>query len=159
MVREMASQPLQFNGHPAIESVFISDLNRLLVSPAAIKKIGDPYRRFEKRRAVMCAKKYILENLAEHIHVTNLCSYCGVSISTLERMFTREFGISPYSYIQAARLNEVRRKLLNGYPKEVTIAEIAMSCGFTHMGRFSRQYRTHFGRLPSEDRHLATNSS
>ncbi len=71
----------------------------------------------------------------------------------------RELGINPHGYIRISRLHEARHTLLNGYPEDVTIAEIAMSCGFMHMGRFSRHYRTHFGRLPSEDRHLATNST
>ena len=69
-------------------------------------------------------------------------------------MFTRDLGITPTGYIQAARLHEVRRNLLDANAGDRTIAEIAVDCGFTHMGRFSRLYRTHFSRLPSEERRL-----
>ena len=152
-------QPLDPQTLAAEKSDIAAKLSRLLVRPDTVKKAGDPYHRLAKYRVVQRAEEYVHENSAGHIRITNLCEYCGVSLSTLERIFARELGISPSSYIRATRLHEVRRKLLHGYPENVTIADIAMSCGFMHMGRFSHRYRAHFGRLPSEDRRLAANSS
>ena len=54
----------------------------------------------------------------------------------------------------AARLTDVRRRLWGDNSHSQTIAVVAMDSGFTHMGRFSEQYRNHFGLLPSEDREL-----
>ncbi len=136
------------------ESVIAAEMSRLLARPELEKKTGDPYRRLKKHRIVVRAREYIHEHLTEHIHVTDLCKYCGVSLSTLERIFTRELEISPNSYIQVARLHEVRHALLDANGEGLTIADIAMNCGFTHMGRFSHRYRSHFGRLPSEERSL-----
>ncbi len=130
-------------------------MTRLLARPELEKKAGDPYRRLKKHRIVVRAKDYVDEHLTNVIRVTDLCKYCGVSLSTLERIFTRELGITPKGYIRAMRLHEVRRELLNGNSQDLTIADIAMDCGFTHMGRFSRRYRAHFGRLPSDERRLA----
>ncbi len=136
------------------ESDYAGETSRLLLRPKLEKRVGDPYRRLKKHRIVVRAKEYVHEHLTEPIHVIDLCKYCGVSLSTLERVFTRELGVTPNRYIQAVRLHEARHALLNGNGEDVTIADIAMNCGFTHMGRFSRRYHALFGRLPSEERSL-----
>ena len=102
------------------------------------------------------AREYIHEHLAEPILIPNLCSYCGVSLRTLERAFKSSFGMTPNNYVCAARLNEVRRDLLNSDFSDVPIAKIAMWNGFTHMGRFAQQYKEQFGQLPSADRELTS---
>ena len=117
----------------------------------------DPYGRLEKHRIMQHATDYVRVHLTEDIRITDLCAYCGVSLSTLERVFRRELDLSPKDYILAIRLHEARRRFWDVESKTLTIAEIAMSCGFTHMGRFSRRYRQHYGRLPSEDRILGAN--
>ena len=154
MVALALSQRPGAQTHAVEESVFTAKMTRLLVRPGLKKMTGDPYRRLKKHRIIVRAKEYVHEHLTEPIHVTDLCKYCGVSLSTLERFFTRELGIGPNGYIRAARLHEARHALLNAYGEDFTIAEIAMNCGFTHMGRFSRRYRSQFGRLPSEERSL-----
>ena len=159
LMDELASQPLPKNAYDTIASDLVKDLSFLLASPFVEAQSGDSYRQRMKRRVFARAKEFIHTHLAEHIRVTDLCAHCAVSLSTLERLFRREMDISPNEYILAVRLHEARRKLLNGYPKDATIAEIAMSCGFTHMGRFSGHYRIQFGHLPSQDRHGIANSS
>ncbi len=154
MVTEALSLQPGAQAHAVEESDYAAEANRLLVRPELEKKGGDPYRRLKKHRIVIRAKEYVHAHLTEPIHVTDLCKYCGVSLSTLERVFTRELGLTPNRYIQAVRLHEARHALLNGNGEDLTIADIAMNCGFTHMGRFSRRYQTHFGRLPSEERSL-----
>ncbi len=159
LVAEGMSQPLGSQTHAVEESDLVAQLSRLLVRPETVQKVGDPYGRLKKHRILVRAQDYVHAYLSEPIHVIDLCKYCGVSLSTLERMFTRELGISPNGYIRAARLHEVRRALLAANAEDYTIADIAMNSGFTHMGRFSRRYRTHFGRLPSEERRRVNGKS
>ncbi len=159
LVAEGMSQPLGSQTHAVEESDLVAQMGRLLVRPETVQIVGDPYRRLKKHRIVVRAKEYVHEHLREVIPVIDLCNYCSVSLSTLERIFTRELGIHPNGYIRAARLHEVRRALLATNAENFTIAEIAMNSGFTHMGRFSRRYRTHFGRLPSEERRLVNGKS
>ena len=135
-------------------SLIVSQVSRLLLRQHSVKSAGDAYRRMEKQRIFARAREYVDEHLTELVRVTDLCTYCGVSLSTLERIFKSELGIGPNRYIQAARLHKVRRTLLDANSAGLTIADIAMTCGFAHMGRFSRRYRAHFGRLPSEERRL-----
>ena len=115
----------------------------------------DPYGRAEKHRIVQRARVYVHAHLANDIRVSELCDHCGVSLSTLERMFKRELNIAPKDYVLAARLADVRRNLWDDDSQSQTIAEVALNSGFSHMGRFSQQYRKHFGRLPSEDRDVS----
>ncbi len=154
LVAVATSQLLGAQTHAVEVWDIAAKMSSLLVRSASGKKVGDPYRRLKKHRVVVRAKDYIHEHLRDRIRVTDVCTYCGVSLSTLERIFTRDLGISPNCYVRAARLHNVRRELLNGNSQDLTISDIAMGCGFTHMGRFSRRYRAHFGHLPSEERCL-----
>ena len=152
LVAAATSQLLGAQTHAMEVSDIAAKSSGLLVRSGSGKKVGDPYRRLKKHRVVVRAKDYIHEHLGDHIRVTDVCTHCGVRLSTLERIFMRDLGIGPNCYVRAARLHNVRRELLKGNSQDLTIADIALNCGFTHMGRFSRRYRAHFGRLPSEER-------
>jgi transcriptional regulator GlxA family with amidase domain len=52
-------------------------------------------------------------------------------------------------YVRNARFERVRESLLRAEAEE-SVTEIAVGWGFTHMGRFSVEYRKRFGESPSE---------
>ncbi|MNT94402.1 transcriptional regulator EutR [compost metagenome] len=52
------------------------------------------------------------------------------------------------AYLKKHRLNAVRQDLLE-HGQARNISEIAMAWGFTHMGRFSAEYRKLFDESPS----------
>jgi AraC-like DNA-binding protein len=104
----------------------------------------------ESHRVVNCAREYIEDNLHDDIIMIRLCAHCLVSISKLERTFRRELGLSPSQYIQSRRLAAVNHRLKYAHRNDSKVADIAMDCGFTHLGRFAGAYRAHFGELPSE---------
>jgi len=81
--------------------------------------------------------------------VKALCRESGASERTLRRGFNDRFGISPKAYLQAQRLIGVRRDLRSSVQGE-RISDVANRWGFWHMGQFARDYRRHFGELPSE---------
>jgi AraC-like DNA-binding protein len=43
----------------------------------------------------------------------------------------------------------VRTDLRNPDARDFTITQVAMNWGFSHLGRFSINYRAHFGQSPS----------
>ncbi|OXH85552.1 AraC family transcriptional regulator, partial [Burkholderia multivorans] len=55
----------------------------------------------------------------------------------------------PMQYLRAKRLEHARELLLGATP-ERRIADIALDCGFTHLGRFALAYRERFGESPSD---------
>jgi AraC-like DNA-binding protein len=53
------------------------------------------------------------------------------------------------SLLRTARLKQARLQLDAPRPG-ATVTEVALDCGFTHLGRFSSEYRRRFGELPSQ---------
>ena len=157
MLNKVTRQTLQINTYAATESELSTMLSSLLVGPASKKIADDPYGRLAKHRIMTRAKEFIAEHSNEQIKVTDLCKHCGVSLSTLERSFRRGMDISPKEYILAVRLHNARRMLLDPEYQDLSIADIAMHCGFMHMGRFPQHYRNYFGSLPSDNRHSSIN--
>jgi AraC-like DNA-binding protein len=96
------------------------------------------------------ARTYIEENWTSKIRLQDLCSFTGVGARTLQRCFVSHLQMTPTEYISVRRLNAARRDLAKTEPSERTVTQIAMDNGFTHLGRFSVQYRIHFGETPSD---------
>ena len=143
----------------SLDSIFVSRLAQAMVREETRTMVDDRYRRLSRHRITEKAREYIHDHLAESILIPDLCSYCGASLRTLERMFKFSFGTTPNNYVRAARLSAVRRDLLNSDYSNFPIADIAMWNGFTHMSRFARYYKNQFGQLPSADREPASKKS
>ena len=98
------------------------------------------------------AQEYIEDHYRDTIRMEDLCRYSGVSLRTLQRSFLVYFQVSPFDYIKARRLNAARQGLLAAASLHHTVSQIAIDSGFTHFGRFSVDYREHFGESPRETR-------
>jgi len=68
-----------------------------------------------------------------------------VSPAHLVRCFTRTFGISPHRYVLGRRIDEARRRLLDGEP----VAEVATGVGFHDQAHLTRHFRRHVGTTPA----------
>ena len=101
-------------------------------------------------RVARRAEDYIEAHLHGTIRLDELCRSVGVSLRTLQRCFASHFQLSPLDYIKARRLNAARRALHDGDPSTNLVKQAALGNGFTHLGRFSIDYRAHFGESPSE---------
>ena len=101
-----------------------------------------------RARALRLALDYIEDHADEPPCIQDVCQASGVSWRTLNYAFQDRFGVTPKQYLQAARLQWVRRSILNVEP-EGSILEIASERGFWHMGQFAADYRRQFGELPS----------
>ena len=113
---------------------------------------SDALRRLEKPiapRDVRRAIDYIEAHLDQAVTIADLVEATGVAGRTLFLHFKEFKGVSPMRYLRGARLRHVRQALLRA-DREVGVTKIAMSMGFTHMGRFSLEYRRRFGESPSQ---------
>jgi len=102
-----------------------------------------------RRRALRRALEVIREAPEPIQAVTELCRLTGESERMLGYAFKETYGVSPKAYLQARRLNAVRRELLHGGPGTL-IVDKANDQGFWHMGQFAADYRKMFSELPSE---------
>jgi len=113
---------------------------------------ADALHRLEVRvspRDVQRAVDYIQGHLDSALTLADIARASGIPGRTLLKHFRDHWGTSPMRYMRNARLSRVREALLRGDRAE-TVTEIAMSWGFRHLGRFSVEYRKHFGESPSE---------
>jgi adenylate cyclase len=94
---------------------------------------------------------YMRGNVAEKITLPGLAAACGAPQRTLLKQFKRFVGLPPLAYLRRVRLN-LARGALSQADCETAISEIAVSCGFTHLGRFATEYRRAFGESPSTTR-------
>jgi AraC-like DNA-binding protein len=97
------------------------------------------------RRALdlMCAEPGRVLTLGE------LAAIAGVSPRTLQRQFRTFLGETPQAALRAIRLERARRDLLRA-SRMTTVADVALRCGFLHLGRFSVEYRGRYGEKPSQ---------
>jgi AraC-like DNA-binding protein len=122
----------------------------------AVALATDPTRDARGTRSDYCmvrtARDFMQAHLGEALRVSELCRACGVSYKTLERHFARQTGVGPQRYLALARLTRARAMLQSGALDHLRVADIAMHCGFVHLGRFSVEYRHHFGESPAQTR-------
>jgi len=97
--------------------------------------------------------RYIEENVKEDIELETLSQISNMSIRSIYNAFSRVFSTTPKSYVKLVKLRRLRNDLLHGHCRNIT--EVALDYGFSHLGRFSSDYRKRFGELPSETMRLA----
>jgi AraC-like DNA-binding protein len=95
------------------------------------------------------AKQFIHENVREVISLEDIERAAGVSRYKLFDGFKQYFGHAPMAYLKKHRLEAVRRELLADRSAG-NVSSIAMNWGFSHLGRFSVDYRQLFGETPSQ---------
>lgn len=77
-----------------------------------------------------------------------MASHFSMSVSTLRRRLQDATGVSPKSYIQAIQMQRACNLLDDG----LQIADVAMRCGFSEPGSFTRTFKRVLGITPSQYR-------
>ena len=132
---------------PLIESVIAglllsvahNDRDRLLTRPPAT-----PHPK------VRAAVELIESSPHEPWTANTLATSVGCGLRSLQIAFKRDLDTTMMHYLEQVRLNCVRDELQRASPTSVTVASIAFTWGFGHLGRFAHRYRQTFGEPPSE---------
>ncbi len=111
----------------------------------------DPDSRRLLPQHVKLAVDHMRGNLGERITLSTLASVCSVPERTLLRQFERFAGHSPLAYLRRLRLSTARSELLREESCD-KISDIAVRCGFSHLGRFASEYQRLFEESPSATR-------
>ncbi|OLU18415.1 AraC family transcriptional regulator [Pseudomonas sp. PA1(2017)] len=93
------------------------------------------------------SEEYILDHAHEPLTVEQLAAHVGVSVRTLFSGFREFRGTSPMTFLREVRMQRVHEALR--HEKGESVTDIALKWGFTHLGRFSQEYRKRYGELPS----------
>ena len=97
----------------------------------------------------MPGEEYIRANAHLPLTLGDICVAAGVNARTLQSSFRKKRACSPMQFLRQVRMQEVRAGLERPH-ENATVTSEAARWGFVHFGRFSHEYRTTFGELPSE---------
>ena len=101
----------------------------------------------KNKNLAMEIKSYIHTNFANDISIDDLCKYFYCSRGTLINKFKEEYGKTIHQYLLDFRLEQSLDLLRN---KDLSIQEIAITCGFKDANYFSKSFRRKFSISPSE---------
>ena len=148
---------------PELEEVDIEALESelaLRILALSSDDLAGPIASVSARRRIRSrALEFIRVHQQSSPTVAEVCDAASCSISTLERTFREEFGVSPKQYLVRNRLAGAHRSLLNPQMASSTIAHIASDWGFSHMSQFAADYHKVYGELPSRTKRRALKRS
>ena len=87
-------------------------------------------------------------NLGSPVSISKLAEAAGVSTTTLQAAFRKEFGMSAGKYLMDLRMREARRLVETG---AFSMKEVASRTGFSSQSHFSQTYRKFYGHPPIDD--------
>ncbi len=122
----------------AMIELILSDLRE---EEATSERAGESYVRF--------VEAYIREHLGESIQVDALAEELGISRGYLRNVFFAVHGMSPREYLTEERLRAAKALLREG---GLTVGEVAHRVGYEDVLQFSRIFKKHTDRSPSEYR-------
>jgi AraC family carnitine catabolism transcriptional activator len=98
---------------------------------------------------VLRAIRLMESNLEAPLEPDDVAAEVGLTRRQLERLFRRKLNDSPARYYLKIRLQAARNLL---FYSDVSIQDVALSCGFSGADVFSRTFREHFGQSPRQFR-------
>ncbi|MCK2240167.1 MULTISPECIES: AraC family transcriptional regulator [unclassified Crossiella] len=96
------------------------------------------------------AMAYCEEHAAEPITPAHMAVAARVGVRSLQRAFRSHLDTTPLAYLYRIRLDRAHQDLLAIAEGRAggSVTEVALRWGFTHLGRFSAQYRQVYGHPP-----------
>ena len=117
---------------------------------AAFEPMPDGHVAGPHATTVQRAKTFLHARFDRPLTVPEIAEAAGVSVRTLQEAFQKHEGVTPMAFLRDIRLEKARLGLQLADPDVSSVAAVALSCGFKHMGRFSGAYHEEFGEYPAE---------
>lgn len=92
---------------------------------------------------------YIEMHIKDDLSVEELAQIGHVSVRTVYNLFAKYFHVTPKLFIKQLKLQSLKKEMMANHEIR-NVTEAALDYGFTHLGRFSSDYRKMFGELPSD---------
>ena len=105
--------------------------------------LPEDYRQFSK------VIDYVESHYRSSIEVSELARIACLSESQFRKRFVKLFKISPSKFINRIRVQTAAKLLLSA---DVSIAGVALQCGFCDQSYFTRQFSNFFGLTPKKYR-------
>ena len=99
------------------------------------------------QRTVKQMISYMASQYAHPVSIEQMCASLGYNRAYLSRIFKKETGLSPVTYLLKLRIDQSKR-LLRERP-ELSVEQISASVGLTDPLYFSRQFKRFCGQSPT----------
>ncbi len=132
------------NGMLFWSSVADALLEHLATSHLSVTAL--PLRGMLSASALRRLDAYILDNIAEPLHLADLAAIVGCDRFHFSRRFRETVGLTPHRYVVRLRLDRARALLRSG---EGSLAEIAAAAGFSDQSHLSNWIRRIYGTTPA----------
>jgi transcriptional regulator GlxA family with amidase domain len=96
------------------------------------------------------AEAYIEARFTEPLSLADIAAHAGVSARSLQNGFQNFRHMTPMAFLRKVRLQHVHQVLLKADPVFESVTDIAIGCGFSHMGEFAALYKRTYGVSPRE---------
>lgn len=97
------------------------------------------------------AKAYIRDNIESWLTVSDIATYCHISIKQITRIFLKNEGISPAQYIVKERIEHIHKLLEDG---NLSLKEISEKMNFQNEYYFNTFVKKHIGMPPGTYRKM-----
>ncbi len=95
------------------------------------------------------AVHYMYKNFDQNLTLEEVAMVAKLSTSYFSRLFKSEMGVGFTEYLNNIRINEGKKKLKFS---QLSLAEIAISCGFADQSYFTKIFKRHLGVSPGRYR-------
>jgi transcriptional regulator GlxA family with amidase domain len=92
-------------------------------------------------------------NMHQPLTLSELAQATGISVRSLQYGFRRFRNVTPFAYLREIRLAAAQAELSSPLNR-LSVQDVALKWGFTHMGHFAARYRAAYGETPSETARL-----
>ena len=123
----------------ALEELFLDILDQHIDSTESIKKdrLSELYS-----KAISVMKS----DMSIRMSAEDIAAECGMSVSTLQKLFCRYTGMGMMKYYEGVRMQYAATLLDNGY----LVKEVAFALGYKDQNYFSTAYKRYYGTSPAE---------
>ena len=136
---------------PVLES-FLSVVEEHLLTGLVLATVAEsaafPADRPDARLGAL--REWLDANHGVEIGVVEMAQAVGLSVRQLQSVVRSGADTTPTELLRRTRLLHAHQRLLSADPTSTTVAAIAHISGYAHLGRFSVQYREHYGEAPSQ---------
>jgi AraC-like DNA-binding protein len=91
---------------------------------------------------------YIEAHWNEPLTIDMIAAVTGVNSRSMFRAFKQSRNCTPLEFARRLRLQNARR-MLESTDSATTVTEVALACGFSDLGHFSREFHAAYGEKPS----------
>lgn len=149
-IRELHSLIMQEEKEFRKEELFFLLLEQLIEEYT--EKVPAPKK--EPSLEVMAVCGFLERNYRKSITLNDLSDLTGLSKYYLLRTFTKQKGISPYSYLETIRIDQAKKLLEQG----VLPMEAALETGFSDQSHFTNFFKKFIGLTPKQYQSIFKNT-